>query len=187
MLTDIISEGTSGSGVTVDGMLIKDGMIPLSAIPTPMTGKDADTLDGYEAAVFCRRTIGEIITGAWIFNSEIKFVTQLKCPQIRSGGGAGVPVGFGVDGLKTYIIVEEEADVGVTIDGLLVKDGGLPSADDITGSAGKTLDFPNVDADQFKVAGVNGVDATANILDALGTAHTLVFAKGILTSYTTVP
>jgi len=50
LYTDVISERTTGAGVTIDGALIKDGLVDLAAIPTPLTGKDADTVDGYHAS-----------------------------------------------------------------------------------------------------------------------------------------
>ena len=51
-------------------------------------------------------------------------------------------------------------------------------AGDISGLATKTLDFPNVDADQFKVSGVNGADGSFTSEDG----KTVTVSKGLITS-----
>lgn len=48
----------------------------------------------------------------------------------------------------------------------------------ITGLAGKTVDFPNVDADQFKVSGANGVDGSFTTVDG----KTVTVSKGLITN-----
>lgn len=57
---DTISEKTSGSGVTIDGVLLKDGAVPASAIPDDSVDGDAlaDVVDASSADQACDTTCG---------------------------------------------------------------------------------------------------------------------------------
>ena len=102
LLVDDIGERTPNLGVAVDGLVIKDSGIPEAAV----TAHEAALaiLEGQIAngSILARIATAEMITGLYSFGHA--------------------------DGLKTDKIVERSADTGVTIDNLLVKDGGIPQA-----------------------------------------------------------
>ena len=99
-VTNVITERTAGVGVTVDGLLIKDGSVPVGVVTeweaslAILLGQITDGVDLTE------RNVAEFITALWSFAHA--------------------------SGLKTDVITERTADAGVTVDGLLIKDGSVP-------------------------------------------------------------
>ncbi|MBI5970873.1 MAG: hypothetical protein HY884_06935, partial [Deltaproteobacteria bacterium] len=76
----LVSEKGAPLGVaTLDG----SSFIPLSQIPVTLTGKDADTLDGYHAAGLAK-------AGA---NSDITSLSGLTTPLSNAQGGSGNTIG----------------------------------------------------------------------------------------------
>ena len=99
--TDTITEKTSGSGVTIDGILIKDGLL-------------ADT--GYTTGILSSNSSG-VISSGYIVPGTIYFDDISVSGNVTSGGY-----------METNTINEHTAASGVTIDGVLLKDGGLTTS-----------------------------------------------------------
>lgn len=98
---DIISEATSGSGVTIDGVLLKDGGIDVNAGEIILDA-DADT----SITADTDDQIDIRVNGADDFRITANTLTALSGSTIA-----------------TNTIAETTAGAGVTIDGALVKDG----------------------------------------------------------------
>ena len=102
LLTNTVTERTAGSGVTIDGLLVKDGGIPEAAVTAhqaALTIAESQITDG---SILARVAGTETITGLYTFAHA--------------------------SGLLTDVIGERTATAGVTVDGLLIKDGGIPQA-----------------------------------------------------------
>lgn len=111
---DTVNEATAAAGVTVDSVLLKDGGATFSATITGTTG----TFSG-----------GVLVTaGASTFSDDV---------DIDSGGslvvsGTGGIFCSGSSGLEVDVIKESSAAAGVTVDGLLIKDGkARPATTDV--------------------------------------------------------
>ena len=103
--TNTIAETTSTSGVTIDGLLVKDSKIELAdgtaALPSLSNSGDVNTGIYFPAA----DTVGVSLAGALDFQFEANDFTALSGSVI-----------------STNTINETTAASGVTIDGLLIKD-----------------------------------------------------------------
>ena len=105
VIADIITERTADTGVTIDGLLVKDSGIPQAAVTAHeaalaiLLGQITDGVDLTE------RNVAETITALWEFTHAL--------------------------GIKTNVITERGAGAGVTIDGLLVKDSGIDLAGNV--------------------------------------------------------
>jgi hypothetical protein len=100
---DIISEATAGSGVTIDSLLIKDGMVDLNGLA------DSLVLDADGDTTICASTDDQIdieLSGADDFRFTANTFTALSGSTIA-----------------TNTIAETTGGSGVTIDGVLLKDG----------------------------------------------------------------
>ena len=100
IFTDCIDEHTTGAGVTIEDVLIKDGKLPASSIPDPLI---VNTID--------ERTVGTGVTVDGVL---------IKDGKLQS---SAIP-----DPLLVNIIDERAAGVGVTVDGVLLKDGVLQTS-----------------------------------------------------------
>lgn len=100
IVTDQITEQTGAAGVTIDSALIKDGTIALvDGLVSDLSIKlGADTNNG--------------IYG--VSDTQLGFAVE--------GTLVG---GFNTTGLFTDVISEQTSTVGVTVDGVLLKDGGV--------------------------------------------------------------
>lgn len=98
IVTDVIDEKTSAAGVTIEGVLIKDGAVT----PTALGGLVAD--------VIAEKTSG---TGVTIDG------TLVKDGGVSTADAAAI---------TTNTVSEKTAGSGVTVDSLLVKDGGIGTA-----------------------------------------------------------
>jgi len=127
---DTIAETTSGNGVTVDSVLIKDGAVDLNgAADALILDADGDTTISADT----EDTINFEINGADDFQMTANTFTALSGSTIA-----------------TNTIAETTAGSGVTVDGVLVKDGGIVCADaatlevdvvnEATAAAGVTVD-----------------------------------------------
>jgi len=132
---DEIFEKTADAGVTVDGVLLKDGLIADSAIAetgvtqheAALTILESQITDG---ALLARVGSNEAITGLYTFSN------------------AG--------GIKTDLIAERTAAAGVTIDGVLLKDSGITIGADVIFTTGVTWRANTADAADnsfFQMAG----------------------------------
>lgn len=102
--TNTINETTAGSGVTIDSLLIKDGAVDLNGIAGALIlDADADTYIGASTD----DQIDVTVAGA------IDFVVVANILRAQSGSS-----------IETNTINETTAASGVTIDGVLIKDGG---------------------------------------------------------------
>jgi hypothetical protein len=107
---NVIAERTSGSGVTVDGVLLKDNGITASGTATfsNASGVTTDTITERTSAA------GVTIDG-----------TLLKDNGITA---SGVATFSNASGVTTDTITERTAAAGVTVDGVLLKDGGITTS-----------------------------------------------------------
>jgi hypothetical protein len=113
---DTISEFTAGSGVTVDGVLLKDGKVDLNGVAGALIlDADADTHIGASTD----DQIDITISGAADFRLTANTFTALS-------GSA----------IATNTISETTADAGVTVDSVLLKDGNV----DLNGAGSILLD-----------------------------------------------
>jgi len=103
-LTDTITERSSAAGVTVDGLLIKDGGIPEAAVTAHEAALTILESQITNAGLLARVGSVEEITAAWDFSTN-----------------------FTVDG-----ITESTTDAGVTIEGIKLEDGDIARTGDIT-------------------------------------------------------
>jgi hypothetical protein len=152
---DAISESTSGSGVTIDGLLIKDGGIPSLNLDDYLTtdgsraGATGQAQDfgsyGVKADVIDESTAdaGVTIDGLLIKDGTIPSLGfdgsgYLKTDGSRAGA-TGQAQDFGSYGIKADIINESTVDTGVTIDGFTIKDGGFAIGADLNFNAYKAI------------------------------------------------
>ncbi len=110
LVTDIISEYTGAGGVTIDGLLIRDGGISGSFTTTGLltvtSGIKTNTIDEYSPGT------GVTIEGIKLVDSYIEIPGHIK-----------------VDSIQEYTTSN-----GVTIEGLNFKDGGISESLIVTGS-----------------------------------------------------
>jgi len=109
VLTDVISEHTSGAGVTIDGVLLKDGMLTLGTPATlAATGSDQ--------------------AGAAAISAQVTFVTAadgtkgVRLPGATAGAIYVVYSTVATNGLKVYPasgddINDGTGDANITIEG----------------------------------------------------------------------
>lgn len=99
--TNTIAEYTSGEGVTIDGLLIKDGGIPQAVVTAHQGAVDHGSVAG-------------------LYDDD--HVQYLLATGGRVGSSAAAQ-DFGATGIKANVIAESSAAAGVTVDGVLLKDG----------------------------------------------------------------
>jgi hypothetical protein len=150
LLVDVIDESTGAAGVTVDGVLIKDGGVILA-----------------DAAVLEVDTINEATAAAGVTVDGV----------LLKDGGAVFADGAAID-IDT--INEATAAAGVTVDGVLLKDGGavfadgasieIDTIDEATAAAGVTIDGVLIKDSRLDVSaaltGVAGLTLTDNLASA---------------------
>lgn len=145
--TNTISEQTVGSGVTVDGVLVKDSSIALAdgTVGNLAVKLGADTNNG--------------IYG--ISDTQMGFAVE------------GVLVG-GTDtaGFFTGNIAEQVGGAGVTVDSLLLKDGGASANSMFAGF------FPTIASQALSGAGAVNVTAYLTKYTSTGGAQALTIASG---------
>jgi len=103
MSIDTIAERTSGSGVTVDGVVIKDGGV---------SGSGTTSTTNAEHDVISEKTAGVGVTVDGVLNKD--------------GGVSGSGTASFTNAAHD-VIAEKTAGTGVTVDGVLLKDGGVHS------------------------------------------------------------
>lgn len=124
--TNYIEESTAGAGVVIDGLLIKDGAIPSlppATIPDPLL-----------ANIINERTGGSGVTveGVVLDTGTVEVTSTSQTTAYTNGalvvaGGVGVAKDLRVNGnVRSDTIEEGTTGAGVTIDGLLIKDGAIP-------------------------------------------------------------
>ena len=117
--TDTIAEKTGGAGVTVDGVLLKDG-----DVTADLTGNVLGNVNGDVIGNVTGNLTGDVvgdITGNVVGN----IVGDVA-------GNITGPVFCATTHVATDTIVEKTPGAGVTVDGLLIKDGAITG--DITGN-----------------------------------------------------
>jgi hypothetical protein len=145
--TNTISEATVTSGVTVDGVLIKDSSVAL-----------ADGLVS-NLAVKIGADLNNGIYG--ISDTQMGFAVE------------GVLVGgANTTGLFTDVLAEQTGSTGVTVDGLLIKDGGASANSMFAGF------FPTIAAQALSGPGAVNVTAYLTQYTSTGAADALTLAAG---------
>ena len=150
---DTINESTSAAGVTVEGVLLKDGTIDLNGVA------DALILDAAGAVILDGSSAGKArvkISGAYDFEIAANTLTALSGSTIATNAIAETTAASGVtiDGVllkdggavfadaavvEVDTINEATAAAGVTVDGLLIKDGIVGALQAITGDGAITI------------------------------------------------
>lgn len=149
---DTINESTAGSGVTVDGVILKDTTVDVNGTA------DALILDADADTTISAPTDDQIdveIAGA----DDFVFVANI----FRALSGSV---------LESNTINETTAGSGVTIDGVLVKDttidvNGTADAVILDADADTTISAPTDDQIDFEVAGADDLRLAANDLQVL--------------------
>jgi len=173
--SDTISEMTSGSGVTVDGVKLKDGDVYTDVIyeETAATGVTVDGVKLKDSAVYTD-TITEKTAATGVTADGV----LLKDGSVVCADGGTV---------EADAVNEATAATGVTVDGVLIKDGGVVLADgavieadtvnEATAATGVTVDGVLVKdgGAVFADGAVIEVDTVNEATDATG-----VTADGVL-------
>lgn len=156
LIASSISERTADAGVTIDGVLVKDGLVDgvdVSALPADIAGKanaththtGADiTGTGKSATTYLRgdntwvtptnTTYSEITTAEIDAGTATTLRTmsgrrsQYIVDKATTTVGTGIPNVTATTAVNTNTINERTAAAGVTIDGVLVKDGAVSAA-----------------------------------------------------------
>lgn len=115
--SDVVAESSSGAGCTVDGMLIKDKQIDVSALATGEPGIKIPTNKADGFSIY--DTAGDLVVFTTITGSQLVTWTTANA---FSGG------------LQSDTIAEKTSAAGVTIDGTVLKDGGV-TTDSTKGAA----------------------------------------------------
>lgn len=122
---DIINEETSGSGVTVDGVLIKDSQVTTNTIneKTAAAGVTADGVLLKDSKVTVAN--GTVADPSVIVGSGGNGFYQVSVLQVGASINDTLVGGFNSAGVFTDTIAEQTSTVGVTVDGALIKDGSF--------------------------------------------------------------
>jgi hypothetical protein len=151
--TNTISETTAASGVTVDGVLLKDG----GAVFADAATIEIDTIN--EATAAAGVTIDSVLA---------------KDGGIRLADGAAI---------AADVVSEKTAAAGVTIDGLLVKDGGVGAIQAITGDGAITIQTGRVYLSKAGAGAITIAAPTATTHDYIEiTVITLTAQAHVITS-----
>lgn len=146
---DIITESTAGAGVTVDGVLIKDSSVALA--------------DGTVSNLAVKLGADK--------NNGLYGVSDTQLGVAVEGVLVAM---FDTNGLATSEINEQVVGVGVTVDSVLLKDGGVSNA-------GETIlaGFYPIGAQQA-LSGPGAVNLTSYFTDftSTGTGDALTLANG---------
>jgi hypothetical protein len=147
-ITDIINEITTGVGVTVDGVLLKDGIVSTDTINEITTGSGV-TVEGVllKDSIVSVDTINEQSINTGVTVEGVLLKDSIVSTDIINEQSSGV--GVTIDGVllkdsivSTDTINEQSINTGVTIDGVLLKDS-IVSVDTIneqSSSAGVTIE-----------------------------------------------
>lgn len=100
--TNTITERTAASGVTIDGLLIKDSGIPEAAVTAHEAALTILESQITDSTVLARCAGTETISGLYTFSHA--------------------------SGISTDDIIERTSDHGVEVDGVVLKDGGVTLA-----------------------------------------------------------
>jgi hypothetical protein len=152
--TNTIAETTAASGVTVDGMLVKDGGLVLG------TGGAIDT----------NGEAGGIIMDA---DADTTIVGSANTITVNVGGAADFTItantltALSGSTIATNTIAETTAASGVTIDGLLIKDGIVGTIQAITGDGAITIQNATVVASKAGAAALTLAAPTAGTHDGI--------------------
>ena len=157
LAVDTIGEQTAATGVTVDGVLLKDSkaLVTTGAVGAPSLG------------------VGYADTGLYSVSA-----TQTGFAQ--DGALVG---GFNTNGLFTDVIAEQVTGAGVTVDGVLLKDGGVTldssSVTQITSiTTAVTLDKPAGTVLTVSSTLAAQGDVTFTVNNSFVTANSKIFLTG---------
>jgi hypothetical protein len=119
---DTINEKTSTSGVTIDGVLLKDGNVQ-GSLTTAGTVQAGTYTIGGSAIISGSRQINNVVSlNVGTGNDPTEF-------SVDTNGNTGIEGTLSVD------TINEKTDAsGVTIDGVLLKDGGAILTGDVSGN-----------------------------------------------------
>ena len=131
IFTDSIKESTTAAGVTIDGLLIKDSGIPEAAVTAHEAAITHQNLSGAGT-----NTHAQIDTHLGLTDEHIDWTSATA--SISTSGNVSGTLLQGTITIQSNVIAEYTASSGVTIDGLLIKDGRL--TDGVVDEANLKLD-----------------------------------------------
>ena len=146
---DTINELTSASGVTADGVLLKDAAVTATGgVTTP--------------------TISEAVSGSGVTVDGV----LLKDSNVNASGVTAETV-TATGNMVTDTILERTSAAGVTIDGVLLKDGG------ITATGTNTINLTTITADTInETTAGSGVTVDGVLIKDSGIANTFITNDG---------
>ncbi len=184
--TDTIIEKTAATGVTIDGTLLKDAGITATGVSTfsDATGVTTNTITERTAAAGVTidgllikdstllTAVGAVGTPALQVGSADTGVYQVSGTQTGFSQDGVLVGGFNTTGLFADVISEQTSTVGVTVDGVLLKDGGVSANSMFAG-------FYPVAAEQA-LSGPGAINITAyhTKFTSTGTGDALTLAAG---------
>ena len=134
VITDIITERTAAAGVTIDGVKLKDGSISVPDLPAAGNIAIESAVAADAEFRFRRQADGTMLWGDGALAPDTNLyrdaVGVLKTDDSLEVAGAS--------GVITNDLVERTLDAGVTVDSVLLKDGGIGLLGDLT-MAGRTI------------------------------------------------
>lgn len=153
--TNTIAETTAASGVTIDGMLVKDaGLVVGTSGYVDLNGETGGLIIDADANTKIYGSADDVITinvaGASDFTIGANALTALSGSSIL-----------------TNTISETTAGSGVTIDGLLIKDGIAGTIQAITGDGAITIQNATVVASKGSAAALTLAAPTAGTHDGI--------------------
>lgn len=156
--TDVLDEYSVGIGVTVDGVLCKDGVVPNSAYPNALL------LDGSRkmARTLTTLNIDPDITATYALGSGGK---RYATGYINTVYSVDTYAGTLYASLqtKTDVIGEYSPGAGVTIDGVLLKDTGI-SLGDATHEGGNIQVYQDALGNDALVLDADALDTAGGVL-----------------------
>lgn len=153
--TNTIAETTAASGVTIDGLLVKDaGIVAGTSGYVDLNGETGGLIFDTDANTKMYASADDVIT-------------------VNVGGAADFTIGANTltalsgSTIATNTIAETTAGSGVTIDGLLIKDGGPGAIQAITGDGAITIQQGRVFLSKGSAAAITIAAPTATTHDYL--------------------
>ena len=179
--TDNINETTSGSGVTIDGVLLKDGNITMSGLAAG-SGITLD-LAGSDNYIIEESSTNDVIDFGQ-GGSSTKFSHNISSGALTIRGASTITT---ADNTDTLSLISTDADAGVGPNIVYYRNSSSPANDDYLGEVtfrgrnnnSQDVDFARINARLKDVAdGSEDAQIIFNVMTAGSEVETLRFGEG---------